>query len=153
MEKTMIKGLKPFEHRPAPSQNPLLRTQWMPELAPMLPSFLATNQLNYIIARWRQLVVPCIWSQPARASTERLSMYKLKIPAFVCRIPIDKYQRLANGVHPLQVIQHLDNFKEFNNILSLSLKGPLFSTIMKSLAVRGQVNGLRLGSQKLKGGQ
>jgi hypothetical protein len=80
-------------------------------------------------------------------------MYKLKIPAFVCRIPIDKYQRPANGVHPLQVIQHLDNFKEFNNILSLSLKGPLYSTIMKSLAVRWQVNGLRLGSQKLKGGQ
>jgi hypothetical protein len=52
----MIKGLKPFEHRPAPSQNPLLRTQWMPELAPRSLSFLATNQLNYIIATWGQLV-------------------------------------------------------------------------------------------------
>lgn len=149
MEKTMIKGLKPFEHRPAPSQNPLLRTQWMPELAPRLLLFLATNQLNYIIATWGQLVVPCIWSQPARASIERLSMYKFKIPTFVYRIPIDKYQRKVNGVHPLQVIQLLDNFKEFNKKLSLSFKGPLFSTIIKSPAV-GQVNGLRLGSQKLK---
>jgi hypothetical protein len=42
-------GLGPFEHRPAPSQNPLPRNQQTlePVLALVLP--VATDQLNYTI--------------------------------------------------------------------------------------------------------
>lgn len=43
VEETMIKGLEPCEHRQAPSQNPLLRSQWMLELVLILMPSAATN--------------------------------------------------------------------------------------------------------------
>lgn len=46
----MIKGVGPSEHRPGPSQNPLLRTQWLLEFAVMWTPNPATTQPNYVAA-------------------------------------------------------------------------------------------------------
>lgn len=49
LERSANIGLGPFEHRPAPSQNPLPRNQQIPVLAPSSALFVATDQLNYTV--------------------------------------------------------------------------------------------------------
>jgi hypothetical protein len=145
-EKTMIKGQEPFEHKPEPSQIPLLRSQWMLELVLMLMPFAATNQLNYIVAKWGQLVVPYIWSQPARMSSCQLNISK---PIFVYRILTNKYQRNCIHNYALQVILFLDILKKFTKLFSSSFKGPMPSAMVKFQAPKGKSTGLNLGGKTL----
>lgn len=136
----MIKGLEPCEHRKAPSQNPLLRSQWMLELVLILMPFAATNQLNYIVARWGQLVVPYILSQPAK-----IVNWELANPSLFT----EYWQTNTKGT-ALQVIMLYENFKKFTKLFGSSVKGVLSGGMVKYRAPMGKLTGLNFESKMMK---